>query len=314
MTTTIPQKNTPAYHIERKDWLFSPKGESRGYIQPQTLKELWFHTGTNCNLSCPFCLEGSKPGDNRLQMMDLDDVKPFIDEAINLNTEKFSFTGGEPFVVKDMIKILDYALNFKPCLVLTNATKPLNVRLEDIKTLLKKEHKLNFRVSLDFPNEKKHDAARGAGNFALSLQTLGELYRLGFGVSIARQRAKKENIQAVDKEYQPFLKFAGVPLDTRIVSFPDFFSPSSIAQVPQITDGCMTKYHTEETRSKFMCSFSKMIVKKDGRMRVYACTLVDDDSDYDLGSNLSEAMKIRVMLKHHRCYSCFAGGASCSES
>ena len=40
----------------------TPDGEPRGYIQPHALRELWFHTGTACNLSCPFCLEGSKPG------------------------------------------------------------------------------------------------------------------------------------------------------------------------------------------------------------------------------------------------------------
>ena len=56
-----------------------------------------------------------------------------------------------------------------------------------------------------------------------------------------------------------------------------------------------------------------MVVKKDGGMRVYACTLVADDTDYDLGGSLAEAMNARVMLKHHRCYTCFANGASCSE-
>jgi hypothetical protein len=62
-----------------------------------------------------------------------------------------------------------------------------------------------------------------------------------------------------------------------------------------------------------MCGFSKMVVKKDGRMRVYACTLVDDDDDYDLGSSLSDSMRVRVMLRRHRCFACFAHGASCSE-
>ncbi|MFT5496693.1 MAG: hypothetical protein ACI9TH_002093, partial [Kiritimatiellia bacterium] len=38
-----------------------------------------------------------------------------------------------------------------------------------------------------------------------------------------------------------------------------------------------------------------------------------DDIDYDLGSTLKESMEVRVMLKHHRCFSCFAYGASCSE-
>jgi len=56
-----------------------------------------------------------------------------------------------------------------------------------------------------------------------------------------------------------------------------------------------------------------MVVKSNGRMRVYACTLVDDDEDYDLGDTLAESLKPRIRLKHHRCYACFAFGASCSE-
>jgi len=300
-------------HIARKDWIEVPDGKKRGYIQPQTLKELWFHTGTICNLSCPFCLEGSKPGDDRLNKITLQDVKPFIDEAVTLGVEKFSFTGGEPFVIKDMVNILDYALNARPCLVLTNATNPLKMRLEDLKFLLDKPNQLSFRVSFDYPDSKKHDAGRGEGNFMLSLETMKELHRLGFGISVARQREENEKSKKVDKSYQKYFKKAGVPLDTRIVSFPDFLTPGSMNDVPHITEECMTAYQNEESRNKFMCSFSKMIVKKNGKMRVYACTLVDDDADYDLGGGLSESMKIRVMLKHHRCYSCFAQGASCSE-
>ena len=45
---------------------FTAAGDPRGYIEPHALRELWFHTGTACNLACPFCLEGSKPGDSRL--------------------------------------------------------------------------------------------------------------------------------------------------------------------------------------------------------------------------------------------------------
>jgi hypothetical protein len=56
-----------------------------------------------------------------------------------------------------------------------------------------------------------------------------------------------------------------------------------------------------------------MIIKKDGRMRVYACTLVDDDESYDLGGTLAESLESRIMMRHHRCYSCFAFGSSCSE-
>jgi len=80
------------HHIDRHDWLYTPEGEKRGYIHSQFLRELWFHTGTICNLRCPFCLEGSKPGDNRINKLTLEDVKPYIHEAIDLGVKQFSFT------------------------------------------------------------------------------------------------------------------------------------------------------------------------------------------------------------------------------
>jgi hypothetical protein len=75
----------------------------------------------------------------------------------------------------------------------------------------------------------------------------------------------------------------------------------------------MMTLQTEEICRSFMCAFSKMVGKSGGRMRVYACTLVDDDPDYILGETLTEALQISVSMKHHRCYSCFKYGASCSE-
>jgi hypothetical protein len=53
-------------------------------------------------------------------------------------------------------------------------------------------------------------------------------------------------------------------------------------------------------------------VKRDDQVRVYACTLVDDDPQYDLGGTLAESMDERIMLRHHRCFSCYRFGASCS--
>jgi len=296
-----------------QEWLTDPEGNPRGYIQPKRLKELWFHTGTVCNLRCSFCLEGSKPGDNRLNAITLGEVKPFIEEAVLLGAEQFSFTGGEPFVIPEMVSILDYALDFKPCLVLTNATEPLLNRFHQIAPLTGKPFSLSFRVSLDHPDPKRHDAERGKGNFKLALETMQALHQAGFHISIARQSATGEDADEVNTAYLPYLKQAGLPVDTTIIAFPEFHEPGSHPDVPYITESCMTTYKTEEQRDDFMCSFSKMIVKQGGRMRVYACTLVDDDEDYDLGGTLAEAMKERVMLKHHRCYSCFANGASCSE-
>ncbi len=299
--------------IEANPWLRTSKGEPRGYIQPEKLTELWFHTGTTCNLRCPFCLEGSKPGDTRIQPLKLDDARPFIEEALEMGVEQFSFTGGEPFVVNDFIQILDLALTHRPCLVLTNATEPLFNRFSDVLPLLDKPHPVRFRVSIDYPDEKRHDAGRGAGNFRRALKTMKRLADHGFSVSLARQRDKDEDVEAADERFREVFDTYGIPRDINIVSFPDFLTPGSTGHSPEITESCMTTYHTEETRADFMCNYSKMVLKKNGRMRVYACTLVDDDEDYDLGGTLTDSMKARIMLKHHRCFSCFAYGASCSE-
>ena len=301
-------------HIDRPDWLRTSADEARGYIDADRLTELWFHTGTTCNLRCPFCLEGSKPGDTRIQAIGFEEAKPFIDEALELGVEQFSFTGGEPFLISEFVRILDYALNHRPCLVLTNGTEPLLNRMSEVLPLLDKPHDMKFRVSLDHPDPERHDAGRGMGNFMRSLDCLSRLHAYGFPVSVARQRAGDEDVAEVDAAFQPWFEQMNLPPDINIVSFPDFLLPGSLADVPEISEGCMTKYHSPESRGAFMCAYTRFVLKKGGRMRVYACTLVDDDDDYDLGATLAESMKVRVMMKHHRCYSCFAFGASCSEA
>ncbi|HEX5045645.1 MAG TPA: radical SAM protein [Gammaproteobacteria bacterium] len=298
---------------EPSSLLFTAGGDPRGYIEPHALRELWFHTGTACNLACPFCLEGSNPGDARLGRITLADAKPFIDEAVALGVEQLSFTGGEPFVVKEFVSILRYASDARPCLVLTNGTDALLKRLRQVASLREQPHPIAFRVSIDYPSRERHEAGRGAGTFAQSWQALEELHALGFRVSIARQMDRNEDAAAVTAAYAGLLTEHGLPPTAGIVAFPDFLLPGASPRVPAITEHCMTTYQSADSRRAFMCAFSKMVVKKEGRMRVYACTLVDDDAAYDLGGALAESMTKRVMLHHHRCYSCFKYGSSCSE-
>jgi molybdenum cofactor biosynthesis enzyme MoaA len=295
-------------------WTTTPLGEPRGYIQPHALKELWFHTGTACNLECPFCLEGSKPGDRRLGRVTLGDVMPFIDEAIQLGVQQLSFTGGEPFIIKDFVRILHYALQRAPCLVLTNGVDAVTRRLRQLLPLRDLPHALSLRVSIDWPDQARHDAGRGAGNFRKALAAVRELAAAGFKVSVARQMERGEDRAAVDAQFAALFRESGISEQTHIVSFPDFGTPGSHADVPCVTENCMTSFQNEASRREFMCAYSKMVVKKGGRMRVYACTLVDDDADYDQGGSLAESLPARVMLRHHRCFSCFKYGASCSET
>ncbi len=300
--------------IKTKDWLVTPEGAPRGYIQAQQLRELWFHTGTACNLACPFCLEGSHPGSRRLDLIKLADVEPYLAEAAALGVERISFTGGEPLVVRELPAILAAALAVAPVLVLSNGSKPLLRRLHELAPLLGAPQPLSFRISIDYADAARHDAGRGQGSFAYCLESLRLLLALGFKVSVARQQTSAdEDVAAVNAGYQALFAAQGLPTDIPMVWFPDFATPFSTLSHPEITEDCMTRYHTAESRAAFMCAFSRMLVKDKGRMRVYACTLVDDDPRYDLGDSLAASLQPRVMLRHHRCFSCFKYGASCSE-
>lgn len=305
--------DTTGQRTRSKLWYVTPDDKPRGFIQSHALEELWFHTGTACNLSCPFCLEGSQPGDDRLNLLRFDDAKPFIDEALALGVKQFSFTGGEPFVNKDLIRILDDALQYRPCMVLTNATEPLLKRLLQLESLRKQPNALHFRVSLDHFLSDVHDQGRGEGMFAMALQGLRALHDMGFRISVASQTITDMPAHQVAAGFAAVFHDAGLPQNIPRIEFPEFHPPGLTGTAPQITQSCMLDYQTEATRREFMCAFSRMVVKSKGTCKIYACTLVDDDADYELGSTLRESLQQPVSMKHHRCYSCFRFGASCSE-
>src|SRR5690606_19981026 len=150
----------------------------------------------------------------------LEDARPLIDEAVALGVEQFSFTGGEPFIVKDFINILSYASSFRPCLVLTNGTDPLLKRLRQVETLLERPQPIAFRVSIDYPDRLRHDAGRGPGTFDKSWRSLAALHRLGFKISLARQVDRDENGAEVEAAFRRLMEEHGLPPDMKIVGFP----------------------------------------------------------------------------------------------
>lgn len=271
---------------------------------PIALRELWFHTGTACNLECPFCLEGSKPGDNRLERVSLADLKPHFDEAVELGVQRFAFTGGEPLIVKDIVKILSYALQLKPCMIFTNGTAPLIKRVHQLQLLKAQPHPLSFRVSIDHPDEQRHDAGRGWGNFKRALEGLKFLVASGFDVSIARHAEANENIADVEKRYTDLFRKHELPC-LNLLPLPEFGRPGHESKISTDEQPICVPHNT-------MCKEGRMILKRDGKVRVYACALTDDDERFDLGTSLKTSLNTAFELQHHRCQSCLRCGATLS--
>ncbi|MEO7805254.1 MAG: radical SAM protein [Steroidobacteraceae bacterium] len=264
------------------------------------LRELWVHTGTACNLSCPFCHEGSQPADTRLQALTLAEIKPVLDQAMAAGAQRFIFTGGEPLTAREIVPMLTFALTLLPTLVLTNATAPLIRRSQQLAVLAAQPQPLSFRVSIDFADEARHDAARGPKNFRKALQGLKLLREAGFAVSVACQQDPGSAAR-----FAKLFERNGLPAALQLIELPELGRPGSqpvpVADLPIFAP-----------RSDACCSTGRMLLRRDGELRFQACPLTDDDSRFDLGRELAVAMQASVRPQHHRCALCMRQGVNYS--
>ena len=289
-------------------------GSDRAFVEAKKLKTLWFNTGTLCNIECKNCYIESSPKNDRLVYLTFDEVKKFIDESIEyrLGTEEIGITGGEPFMNKDIIKIIDYYLskNFKT-LVLSNAMKPMINKKEELLKL--RNENLIIRVSIDHYTEEKHDLIRGAGAYKAMLEGLKWLNQNNFRYALATRLLWNESEAELRVNFRKFIEDNDLKLDANSKSELVTFTEMDEKQdTPEITTACWGILNKKP--EDVMCSSSRMIVKKKNKITptVIACTLLPYDENFDLGGTLTNSMK-KMYLNHKHCSKfCVLGGSSCS--
>src|ERR1700757_2134646 len=85
--------------------------------------DLWFQVGgTVCNLECRHCFISCSPHNHSFGFLDLETVHRSLEESVPLGVKEYYFTGGEPFLNRDMVPILELTLQYGPATVLTNGT------------------------------------------------------------------------------------------------------------------------------------------------------------------------------------------------
>jgi uncharacterized Fe-S cluster-containing radical SAM superfamily protein len=267
-----------------------------------SFRELWIHTGTACNLSCPFCHEGSKPGDTRLEAPTPAELAPLLEEAAARGVASFAFTGGEPLILKGIREILLHALALRPALVLTNGTAPFIRRSHHLAELAAAPHRLSFRVSIDYPDEAMHDAGRGLKNFRKALEGMRLLHAAGFVVGITRMIAPAEDPDAVDAAFRRLLRKQHLPEDLQIVALPDLGTPAASA------GPCAAVDFGQDPRPAPACATSRMVLRRNGSVGFHACPLTDNDPRFSVGSTLEAALAARVTANHPRCALCQTPG------
>ena len=274
------------------------------------LDTVWFQVaGTLCNLACTHCFITCGPTNRRHAMMSRSEIRPYLDESRELGVRDVYFTGGEPFLNRELLPILEDALAIAPATVLTNATlidAPLAARLRALER--GSRYSLEMRVSLDGLDPASNDALRGAGSFREALAGLGALARAGFDpiVTVAQTWGDDEDA-AMRARFHDALREDGLARP-RVKVLPMF----RIGREAERTRG-----YTEEERlteghlqgfdmTLLQCSTSRMVTSRG----VFVCPLLIDAPDALLGRTLRESMR-PFPLAHGACHTCWATGATC---
>ncbi len=299
-----------------RDAAVTAKGERRAIVALSGLKTLWINTGTLCNLACTNCYIESTPRNDRLAYISAAEVASYLDEIARdrLPAELVGFTGGEPFMNRELIAMLaDSMSRGLKTLVLTNAMRPMQRVRRDLLALDGRfPGRLTIRVSIDHYTKALHELERGPRSWQPTIDGLLWLARHGFRLNVAGRLYSGEAEGVVRAGYARLFASLGVVLDAfdpvDLVLFPEM---DARVDVPEITEACWGILG--KSPEEVMCASSRMVVKRKGAERpaVLACTLLAYDEQFELGATLAEASG-PVALNHPHCAKfCVLGGAVC---
>lgn len=274
------------------------------------LDHLWFQVGgTVCNLACRHCFISCSPHNHNFGLLTLEDVRRRLDESVALGVKEYYFTGGEPFLNRDLVPILELTLRYGPATVLTNGTVLKEDWLERLRRADEASpYSLEFRVSLDGFTADVNDAIRGPGTFERALRGVKLLVRHGFlpiitaaNMTDAEDRELVAGFTAMLMAHgyeRPRLKVLpalrlGAEAERRRYRDPE-----------RVTRDMMDGFDANQ----LLCSHSRVVTDRG----VAVCPILLEAPDAHLGRSLAESLR-PFALRHHACYTCYQYGSLCAN-
>jgi sulfatase maturation enzyme AslB (radical SAM superfamily) len=276
------------------------------------LDHLWFQVGgTLCNLECRHCFISCSPHNRSFGFLDLETVRRALDESVALGVKEYYFTGGEPFLNRDMVPILELTLRYGPATVLTNGTVFKEEWLERLaRADAESPYSLEFRVSLDGFTAAMNDPVRGPGTFDRALRGVRQLLAHGFlPILTVTRTGDDQDDGELFRGFVNLLRANGYDRP-RIKVLPTLrigaeetrqrgYRPEERV-TPEMMDGF--------DLGQLICHHSRVVTDRG----VYVCPILIEAPDARLGDTLREASR-PFALRHHACYTCCQYGALCSN-
>ncbi len=170
------------------------------------LTSIYLNPTERCNLRCQHCwlspefhASGFAPLPRAEDELDVKDIEHIIKQSISLGLKSIKLTGGEPFLRKDIYKIIQLIKKYKLYLhIETNGT--LIGRNEAY--LLKKCGVDRISISLDSANQSTYESIRGVmGSFERAINSLRFIAGTGISTEIIMS-IFKDNIDEFPKILQ----------------------------------------------------------------------------------------------------------------
>ena len=273
------------------------------------LSSLWIQiTGTWCNLACTHCINASGPKDPWLKPLDAETARRAIRAAETLGVKDIYFTGGEPFLHKDLLSLLAFSLRVAPTTVLTNGTT-INEAVADALVALAAgaPYSLEIRVSLDEVEREANDRVRGAGAWAKAVQAVRLLDARGLlPIVTATEILLERSGSAGNGIYQRFRDFlAGAGIEKPRVKIMPILPVGRMARPggQRLTEEQLEGFD----RALLQCSETRVVA--DGG--VYACPILAGLPGARLSSGSLEESFRPAPLYHSACVTCHTTGMSC---
>jgi len=146
-----------------------------------------------CNLMCKHCYIGSSPYEKTRELT-FQQVENVLKKLVDAGVFVIYFTGGEPFVRSDFMRILELAsdLGFGVG-VSTNGT----LLSDDIVRKLSRLNIVKIQVSLDGARKETHEFIRGPGTFDRTITAIKKLveYNIPVGITTVFHRGNIKELK-----------------------------------------------------------------------------------------------------------------------
>jgi MoaA/NifB/PqqE/SkfB family radical SAM enzyme len=275
------------------------------------LSALWVQlTGTWCNLECTHCLNASGPRNPSVTPLDAESAGRAIAEAERLGVKEIYFTGGEPFLHRDILPLLELSLAAAPTTVLTNGTLITAAMADALAALARAAaYSLEIRVSLDDVDADLNDRVRGPGSWAKAIRAVRLLNDRGLVPIVTATEildAGRRDAAGIYQRFRDFLLAQGVA-KPRVKILPVF----AVGRLERrggerLTDEALEGFD----RADLQCAETRVIAA-DG---VYACPILAGLPGARLSTESLEASFRPVALYHPACVTCHRTGMTCRNA